>query len=231
MQGLFFSALLLFFVLYVDNVALSVVTHATSIRYDQYIFCFDRVLGSPSFPIGRLFAAHPLFHDVSLFAYILAPTVCLGTASACFFLLPLNNAVACVRTIFLSCLLAYPMYVIFPVAGPKYAFPNFPSPPPAHLVPKAIYQVSIPNGVPSVHMTLALMVFWFARPWRVGRVLGSIFVLLTVSATLGTGEHYVFDLIVAVPYSALMIYLGGYSDKNVKDSQVQRRTAELAGLV
>ena len=55
MEVLFFSCLLQFLVLFVDNAALAIVTHATSIRYDEYVFCFDRLFGSPSFVIGRIF--------------------------------------------------------------------------------------------------------------------------------------------------------------------------------
>lgn len=216
MQGLFFSCLLQFLVLFVDNAALTVVTHATSIRYDEYVFCFDRFFGSPSFVIGRLFLEYPWFRDISLSAYVLIPAACLGVVAAYFFWLPWNDAVCSVRTIFLSCLLAYPIYVIFPVAGPRYAFPNFPAAIPANFAPHLLYQSSLPNGVPSVHMALALLVFWFCRPWVVGKIFGGIFLVLIVASTLGSGEHYLFDLIVAIPYTGLVIYLGGYSPQKEK---------------
>jgi hypothetical protein len=49
-------------------------------------------------------------------------------------------------------------------------------------------------------MTWALLVWWSA--WSLGplaRVIASAFVTLTFLATLGFGEHYLVDLIVAVP--------------------------------
>ena len=168
MEGLFIASLLLFLVLFVDNIALTIVTHATSIRYDLYVFCFDRIFGSPSFVIGRAFRDYSWFRNVSLYAYVLIPTVCLGVATAHFFWSPLRDAVRCVRTIFLSCLLAYPIYVVFPVAGPRYAFWGFPSQVSKDFTPHLLYRHSIPNGVPSVHMALGLLVFWFSRPWAAG---------------------------------------------------------------
>ena len=228
MEVLFFSCLLQFLVLFVDNAALAIVTHATSIRYDEYVFCFDRLFGSPSFVIGRIFLEYSWFRNISLYAYVLIPAVCLGVVTASFFWLPLKDAVCSVRTIFLSCLLAYPIYVIFPVAGPRYAFSNFPTAISGDFTPHLLHQSSIPNGVPSVHMALALLVLWFCRPWAIARIFGVIFLALIVASTLGSGEHYLLDLIVAVPYTGLVIYLGGYSPQEAKLVRASRHNSRLA---
>jgi hypothetical protein len=209
--GIFLTALLLFIVLPVDDLALGLVDRAVSIRYDLYVDCFDQFFGSPSFFMGRLFLRWYWFQNVALYLYVLVPSVCLSLAVLRFALLSKAEAVRTVRTILFSCLLAYPLYAAFPVAGPRYAFPSFPVDPPGRGAPHIIHLQALPNGVPSVHMTLAILVLRFASPWMWGRVLGTIFVLLTIAATLGSGEHYLFDLLVAVPYSALVLYLGGYS--------------------
>jgi len=229
MEGLFLTALLLFIMKFVDDLALTVVNRAISIRYDQYIFCFDRLFGSPSFAMGQLFLRLPWFRNLSLYAYVLVPSVCLALASACFWQLPIRDAICCVRTIFLSCLLAYPLYMLLPVSGPRYAFPAFPFAAPDHLVPHLVSLRAVPNGVPSVHMTLAVLILWFARPWKTGTVLASIFLALTVVATLGSGEHYFMDLLAAVPYALLVIYLGGYSSSasGVNESKAQVREPEI----
>jgi len=211
MAGLFFAALLMFVLLFVDDLALAIATRATSIRYDQYVFCFDRLFGSPSFVIGRLFVLYPWFQILASYAYILIPSVCLGLATLYFFLLPIRDGIRCVGTIVMSGLLAYPIFLLLPVSGPRYAFSSFPFSEPAHLVPHLISLQAFPNGVPSVHMTLALLILWFARPWKSATVFAAFFLVLTVAATLGTGEHYLFDLFAAVPYTMLMIYLGGRS--------------------
>jgi len=229
MQGLFLSALFLMLVLFVDDVALTIATHATSIRYDEYVFCFDRVFGSPAFAMGRLFRRYAWFHDLSYVAYVLAPSACLIVGAVNFFLLKFEDGVRCVRTVFLACLLAYPLFVVFPVAGPQYAFRTFPESIPANFVPHVVHLQSIPNGVPSVHMTLAILVLVFSKRWQLGRVLGSIFVLLTISSTMGLGEHYLFDLIVAVPYSRLVIYLGGYTLTSEHEHAEEQGKGILAG--
>lgn len=209
--GIFLTALLLFVMLPIDDLALSIVSYAVRIRYDEYVFSLDRLFGSPSFVIGQLFISWPWLKNLSMYPYVLVPSVCLALAVLRYALLTMEEAVCCVRTIFISCLLAYPIYAVLPVAGPRYAFPSFPFAAPAHLTPRVVQLLAVPNGVPSVHMTLAILILWFSRPWVLGKVFGTIFVLLTVVATLGSGEHYLLDLLVAIPYSALTIYLGGYS--------------------
>lgn len=52
--------------------------------------------------------------------------------------------------------------------------------------------------------TWALLLFWFALRYCGRRVIAGtgVFLLLTLLCTLGRGEHYVIDLIVAVPFAA-----------------------------
>jgi hypothetical protein len=56
-------------------------------------------------------------------------------------------------------------------------------------------------------MSSALLVLWFARRWRAGAVLGFLYAGIMAIATMGGGEHYLFDLFGAIPYSLLIIYL------------------------
>jgi len=61
------------------------------------------------------------------------------------------------------------------------------------------------NAMPSMHMTWALLVWWSA--WELtplARFIASCFAALTFLATLGFGEHYLVDLIVAVPFALLI---------------------------
>jgi hypothetical protein len=51
-------------------------------------------------------------------------------------------------------------------------------------------------------MTWAVLLYWNARRsalWL--RIVYILFLLLTVLATLGTGEHYLIDLVVALPFA------------------------------
>ncbi|MGA7521028.1 MAG: phosphatase PAP2 family protein [Acidobacteriaceae bacterium] len=89
----------------------------------------------------------------------------------------------CARAWILAALLAPFFYAAFPAVGP------------AHLGDPTAPR----NCIPSLHMTWALLcVVYVARPWRWVAV---SFAGLTALATLGTGEHYLIDLVVAVPYT------------------------------
>jgi hypothetical protein len=62
--------------------------------------------------------------------------------------------------------------------------------------------------MPSLHFAGALFTAWGL--WSLGttwRLLGLGVAILTVLATLGTGQHYAIDLIVAVPF-ATAVYAG-----------------------
>ncbi len=57
------------------------------------------------------------------------------------------------------------------------------------------------NAIPSLHMGWTLMSWWYSRGLSVWeRAIAMLFVLFTVVATMGTGEHYFIDLVVAFPF-------------------------------
>src|SRR4051812_31692653 len=87
------------------------------------------------------------------------------------------------RTFALNLVSAVPLYMFFPVCGPRYAFPDFPHDSGHQLVhPVAIS--APPNGVPSGHFSTALLIIWFLRKWPLGQIVGVLFGLLTILATL-----------------------------------------------
>jgi hypothetical protein len=64
------------------------------------------------------------------------------------------------------------------------------------------------NAIPSLHAAWIFLVYWFAyRLSLVERIGAGLFVLFTLCATLGTGEHYFIDLVVAAPFSLLILGL------------------------
>ena len=94
-------------------------------------------------------------------------------------------------------------YAICPAAGPIYVFGDaFPFHPPAvKAVPFAAPGLTM-NAVPSGHLAWALLLWWNSRPCQLGVRIGAGFFLLgTAVATLTTGEHYLVDLVVAVPFA------------------------------
>ena len=66
----------------------------------------------------------------------------------------------------------------------------------------------IRTGMPSLHLTWAVISWWFApRSPRWLRPLLAGFVVTTCLATIGLGQHYLIDLIVAVPFMIGVIAL------------------------
>jgi hypothetical protein len=106
-----------------------------------------------------------------------------------------------------SCI-GYALFLVLPAAGPAFAFPHmYPFHEPAQSALKfRLMSIpdALPNAMPSVHVSTALLVWFNTRPWRWGRHLASAFLLTTLLATLGLGEHYLIDLVVAFPYALLI---------------------------
>ena len=118
------------------------------------------------------------------------------------------------RTSIIAFLVAGPVGALFynfiPATGPIHVFPNFPSIPistalVARLALEPIAVSGPRNAIPSLHTAWVLLAFWNSRHapfWA--RAIAFLFLAFTVFATLGMGEHYFVDLVVAFPF-ALMI--------------------------
>lgn len=177
-------------------------------KYDLYSYWLDGLLGfQASFAIGRVVEHHPWFKDLLAVSYGSCTLGMLAVFIAYLWLRSEAEAIDLVRVFGWNLFLAVPIYLLIPVCGPAFAFPEFPSAPP-HVIPHVMAISAPPNGVPSVHFSTALLVAWFARRWAVGRIAGIAYVILTAAATLGSGQHYLLDLIVAVPYAVLIYRFG-----------------------
>jgi len=118
-----------------------------------------------------------------------------------------------IEFLFAPAMVGYLFFSVFPVCGPHYAFPlDFPK---AFLSYSMLHRLALEsmpvlpafprNGVPSLHMTWALMIWLNSRTLpRWARATAIALVLATVFDTLATGEHYLFDLIVALPFTLWM---------------------------
>jgi hypothetical protein len=59
--------------------------------------------------------------------------------------------------------------------------------------------------MPSLHVGWALLIYWHARALGApARIAGAIWLVSTIVATLAMGQHYFIDLVVAVPFAALI---------------------------
>ena len=171
-------------------------------KYDLYIYRLDGIFGfQPSFVIGRLVAEHASLTILVSVSYSILPMVMAGVLAAHLWGRPRTQELGhMVRAFVLNLMAALPIYCLIPVCGPQFAFPDFPwSSPPvaAHPIPLS----AAPNGIPSVHFSTALLITWYLRHWTWGKWCGGAYLALTALATLGSGQHYVFDLIVAIPYA------------------------------
>jgi hypothetical protein len=102
-------------------------------------------------------------------------------------------------------------YNVLPALGPAHLFGKaFPWHPltveqSSRLFLEPMPLSGAPNAIPSLHMAWVLLVWWYSRGlscWE--RSVAFAFVFFTVLATMGTGEHYFIDLVVAFPFALLM---------------------------
>ena len=177
---------------------------------DELLWVFDSAFGYPQLPLTRLFAASTGILTVCNVTYQSLPF----TFAVTYLLLP-----AAIRPRYLCAIAAagavvLPFYMTCPGAGPAYVF--------GHAYPNAMPLLAEPharllpagnnlNTTPSDHLTWALLLFWFT--WRYcGKPIAAcfgLFSLVMVAATLGLGEHYVIDLVMAVPFAAAIWFLTG----------------------
>ena len=186
------------------SVAQAIANHLTYLRplkYDLYIFQTDKLFGEPSFVLGQLVTKHLSLRYLVGFSYGLLPMMMLGVFAAYLYFRSESEAWRVVWIFAVNFTAIIPLYLLCPVCGPRFAFPAFPLVP-AHVIVRSIPISAAPNGVPSGHTSGALLILWMLRRWVWGRVIGTVFLALTIFATLGSGQHYLFDLLCAVPYAS-----------------------------
>ena len=189
-------------------VALNLTVSGRSRVLDSYLYVFDGSLGfQPSFVLGQLFARYRPLAAVARGSYFALPLV-IALASAGY--LRSGSPWRPLAILTSAGVLGYLLYWVFPATGPLYVagatFPNLPHSF-ATLGQMHPHPITLPipaprNAMPSLHMAWALLLWFCCRPFsRLSRGFALAYVLLTVVATLGTGEHYLADLVVALPFS------------------------------
>jgi hypothetical protein len=180
------------------------------VKYDLFVYQIDAILGfHPSFAIGRFALIHRGFYYTTLVAYGIAPMIVSLVYAAYLWLGTGQEQFQVVKTFFLNLFVAPIFYVIYPVAGPRYAFPSFPFEP-GTVIPTTMSIHAAPNGIPSVHFATALLILLLSWRWTAGKILGSLYLLLMFVATLASGQHYLFDLVAAVPYAVGIRWMAGW---------------------
>jgi hypothetical protein len=209
-EQLLWLALGVFMGQWAGGLALMQLTRWNLPTYDEYIYRLDGLLGfQPSFALGRILIPQTRVMyvlDVVYECLLLYATIVI----ALHIWRGLERTREVVYAFILNFLLAPFLYALLPVCGPGYAFNGlYPFVQPV-FVAQRMHIHAPPNGIPSVHLSTALLALWFSRGMPVGRWVAWLYLVCTILATLGSGEHYLFDLACAVPYSFLVVLTARY---------------------
>lgn len=178
--------------------------------WDLYLISFDGSLGfQPSFLVGKYYWGFPWLRRAATLAYSGLPL-----ALALTYVENLNRrrerSASVGMGMFYLGLIGIFAYNLFPATGPVHVFGGlFPQHALGTEQARTLPLSPIPvtgsrNAIPSLHMAWVLWCWWWVRglqPWLKALILW--FVLFTVIATLGTGEHYLIDLVVAFPFTLM----------------------------
>ncbi len=181
---------------------------------DLYLYSFDAStrIQFPFF-MGRLFAKFPVFSHVCFLVYIGLP-IAIGLSFAGCLLRSERTALAACVAFLLTGPIGVLFYNLFPALGPIHLFgPGFPWHPLTLDQARRVFLEPIPlagarNAIPSLHAAWIFLVVWYSRKLSLfEKTVAAFCAVLTLFATLGTGEHYFIDLVVAVPFAVLIVAL------------------------
>ncbi|MFE1247380.1 phosphatase PAP2 family protein [Streptomyces sp. NPDC058741] len=185
---------------------------------DPYLAAADRALGDPSWVVGRIVEATGPVGATAL-DWVYAQ---LAVAAVVVALHQLRHVAAerrfprhhIVRTFLLIGLLGPGVYMIFPVVGPVFAYGAgggqwavadlWPHTLPHITAPRMIPfdDVTPRNCMPSLHTAWATAIFIHSRKGpRALRFAGTLWLIATLTATLGFGYHYGVDLVAGVVFT------------------------------
>ena len=178
---------------------------------DLYLFSFDASLHVQlAFILGQTYAMWPWFKAIGVALYIALP-IPMAMVYSGHLMRDRKKAYPAVAAFLLTGPIGILFYNLFPALGPAHIFlQDFPWHPmttfqASHLLREPIAVKGVQNAIPSLHMAWVLLAWWYSRGLSVGeRGMALTFVAFTAFATLGTGEHYFIDLVVAYPFSVMI---------------------------
>lgn len=201
---------------------------------DLYLLSFDGSLRTQlAFSAGQLYARIPALHVTALIAYI-GLAIPITTIYAGRLLRFKEGAFPAMLALLITGPIGILFYNLFPACGPHNMFgASFPFKPfPTANMPRLLLEAAPfqgpRNAMPSLHMAWTLLVWWYSRGLsRAERLIAFGFLALTAFATLGTGEHWFVDLVVAFPFALFIDALCAY---HVSWKDLRRLMAILCGL-
>lgn len=178
---------------------------------DAWLYAFDGSLGfQPSFLMGKIMYGSVILTRSAMLTYLSLPfamaVVCAWQIRAAARKISWHM----LTVLLLAGVAGYLLYNVVPATGPIYAFgKDFPwnglsyNALSTFALQKMPISTGIPrNGMPSLHVAWVVLLFWNSRGFpKVLRGALLLYVLLTVFATLGSGQHYLVDLIVSLPFA------------------------------
>jgi PAP2 superfamily len=202
---------------------------------DLYLFSFDSSMRVQiAFLMGQAYALWPWFRAAGMVFYIGLPMV-IGLVYAGQLLRDRTRAVSAMIAFLITGPVGVIFYNLFPAVGPIHIFlGQFPwKPIPTEQVTRLLVEpiavAGLRNCMPSLHMGWVLLAWWYSRGLSIWeRGIAMAFVVFTVFATMGIGEHYSIDLVVAFPFALL---LQGVCALGLRWNDRARATAVVYGLL
>ena len=202
---------------------------------DLYLFSFDSSLRVQiAFLAGQAYVLWPWFKAAGTFFYIGLPLV-IGLVYAGQLLRDRTRAISAMIAFLITGPVGVLFYNLLPAVGPIHIFlSQFPWKPipteqATHLLVEPIAVAGLRNCMPSLHMSWVLLAWWYSRGLSVWeRGIAMAFVVFTIFATMGTGEHYFIDLVVAFPF---VVFLQGLCAVGLKWNERARVAAVVYGLL
>jgi hypothetical protein len=182
--------------------ALSAMTPLIPYTIDSALLHLDR--GS-SITFWHWCLAHPASYLLIRPVYVaLGPAMVLGITFT-------RQRTRLIRALLLALIAGLACYYLFPAVGPKW-----------------VGQAGrVRNCMPSLHFAWALLLWIYANEYI--RWPMFLFAVLTPIAAVGIGEHYVVDMVAAVPFTAGIIWLNSLFDIRLRAAAPNPPQPEQAG--
>jgi len=180
------------------QVVLGAANTALPMKFDCHLYLIDKALGdSPAFLAGRLIRRGPLWHIIRLI-YDSLPA---ATVVWYWMNLKMGNGRVALIAFGVNLLLGSCLYLIVPACGPAFAFESRYPADPVGVTLQLIKVDASPNCIPSLHVSSAILFVLLAGRRPAVRAFAWLYLAGTATATMVLGEHYLIDLVLAVPFA------------------------------
>jgi hypothetical protein len=213
LERVYVPSVVLLALILISQVMQAVTTIRGRVTFDAYLEAFDLSLTwPPVFGLGRIFQQLNHSPHIAQIIYLALPIM---VAAVCggYIRFRHSSPWPILKIMAVAGILGYVSYLLFPAVGPTYipefSFPAVPFSL-GNITPWHPHVLIAPSGaarnaMPSLHLAWVLLLWFNARALpTVFRILTFIYVVLTTVVVLGLGEHYIADLVVALPFSVLV---------------------------